>query len=450
MLPALLLFATFGVYASTAARTQVNDDAYAASAGAWRIAATGAPYFEGVDLERVHGSFPHDHQWIGAAPNGHVTALRSVGPILAAVPFYLLLERDSDPDSFSVMPGGLAASFLTALAVLLIFLALRHGLPDGKALAASLVFAFATPTWSVSANGMWTHPLTQLGVAGAAYSASRKRLWLAGIFLGVGMLGRPHVALIAAFFGLGLSVLRRDARPAIRVAIPTLGALGLIELWNRVVLGTWSLAGAYGDGPIVNSARGAGSGGDWQLRNYVGFLVSADKGFLVWSPMVLVMLPAVVRAWKEVPDWSRALAAGGVVYSVVQIRMNIFTGGDAFHAYRHALELLTCITPLFALSIHRLGRFGRLALPVVLAVQFAAFSLGASVEGAWVQPREVWTHNGFIEAFRIQPAITGPWLVICLVVGLAISLHVIRAELSTGGRKSRIPENDDRLGGSAP
>ena len=346
--------------------------------------------------------------------------------MVAAVPFYAILDRSADPASFTVMPGGIAASFYCALAVALLFLALRRYLPDKAALGATLVFAFTTPTWSVSANGMWTHPLTQLGIAGAAYSASRNRWWLTGAFFGVGMLGRPHVALVAAVLGVGVSVLRRDPRPAVRVAIPTLASLGLIELWNRCVLGTWSIGGAYGDRVVVHSAQGAGDGGGWQLRNYAGFLISADKGFLVWTPIVIVLLPAVVRAWQTAPDWSRVLAAGGLLYSLIQMRLNIFTGGDTFHAYRHALELLTCITPLLAFAVHRTGRIGRTMLPVLIAVQFAAFSLGALFEGPWVEPSQVWTTNGFVLMLRLQPVAAGSWLLVCLLVGAVAAVRTSR------------------------
>jgi alpha-1,2-mannosyltransferase len=424
----VLFLATFCVYAVTAAHDAINDDAYAASAGAWRIAATGNPYFDGVDLDRVKGSFFVNGKWIEEAPNGHVTPLRSAGPIVAGVPFYLLLGHDPDPDTFSVMPGGVAASFLTAGAVLLVFLTVRRKLPDPAALAVALVFGFATPTWSVSADGLWTHSLTQLGLAGAAFCAGRDRWWLAGMFFGVGMFGRPHIALVAAVVGLGVTLSRRRLGPGFQVALPSLAALLLLEVWNWFVLGTLSLGGAYGDSKVAAVAQGVGarSGGTPEWVNYAGFLFSADRGMFVWSPMIPLLIPAVVRARRELPDWTVWLALGGVAYSVVQLRLNPFTGGDSYHGYRHALELLTCITPMLAFSLHRAGRVARALLPVVVAVQVAAFALGAVIQGAWVLPRQVWTHNGFLETFRFGPVIVSSWLVACILVGVVVSVRLER------------------------
>jgi alpha-1,2-mannosyltransferase len=437
----VLFLVSFCVYAATAARQAINDDAYAASAGAWRIASTGAPYFDGVDLERVRGSFYVNGKWIEEAPNGHVTPLRSAGPIIAGVPFYLILGHDPDPDTFTVLPGGIAASFLTAGTVLLVFLTVRRKLPDPAALAVALVFGFATPTWSVSADGLWTHPLTQLGLAGAAFSASRNRWWLAGVFLGVGMFGRPHIALVAAVLGLGVTVSRRRLGPGFQVALPSIAALLLLEVWNWFVLGTLSVGGAYGDSKVAAVAQGVSAqGGDTpEWVNYAGFLFSADRGMFVWSPMIPLLIPAVVRARRELPDWTWLLAAGGVLYVFVQMRLNPFTGGDTFHAYRHGLELLTCIAPLFAFAVHRVGRIGQMVLPVVLAVQFAAFSLGAVVQGAWVEPSEVWTHNGFVLMLALVPAAAGSWLGICVLAGVLTSAKLNRdryARLRVTGYRS--------------
>ena len=88
---------------------------------------------------------------------------------------------------------------------------------------------------------LWTHPVTQLGLAGAAFAASRSRWWLAGAFLGVGMLGRPHLALVAAILGVGMAWSKRDFKPILQVAAPTVAALGVLLVWNRWMFGLWSV-----------------------------------------------------------------------------------------------------------------------------------------------------------------------------------------------------------------
>lgn len=427
----MLVLGVFGLYASTAEHEAINTDAYAASVGAWRIATAGTPFLDGLDVEAIEGTHGvstggnMNGQWLSESANGHVTAQRMAGPILAGVPFYWLLADGTSEADFSLVPGAVAASALSALAVLLVFLALRRHAPPALAVTGALVFALATPTWSVSANGLWTHPVTQLGLAGAAYASSRNRWWLAGLFLGIGMFGRPHVALVAAVLGLGVAWSRRDWRVVPAVAAPTMGALGLLAAWNRAVHGEWSIGGAY-SGAVERAAGGVGEElGFDQLANYAGFLVSLDRGFLVWSPVVLLLLPAVWRARRALPDWSLWLALGGLLYTFFQLRLNYFAGGTGFHGYRHGLELLTCLTPALVLSAPWLGRAGRLLVPVVVAAQVAAFTLGAVAEGFFVPLDQVWTDNGFWLALRTSPSVVGAWLAICLAVGLVVAVRYV-------------------------
>lgn len=431
VLPLLLLLAVFGVYAATTERQAVNTDAYAASAGAWRIATAGTPWFDGLDvtaLDGTHGSNDGGNangQWLAPSANGHVTAQRMPGPIIAGVPFYWMLADGTSEADFSLLPGGLAASLLSALAVMLLFLALRRRVPLALALGGALVFAFATPTWSTSANGLWTHPVTQLGIAGATYALSRDKWWLVGVFLGLGMLGRPHLALIAAIVGVGMAWSRRDWRVAVAVALPTIASLGLMATWNRAVHGLWSIGGAYSDAVIGRAATGVEQLGYNQVTNYLGFLVSLDRGFLVWSPVVLLFVPAMLRARRVIPDWSIWLALGGVIYTFFQLRLNYFAGGVGFHGYRHGLELLTCLVPVLVLSAPYLGPVARRLAPVAIAVQLAAFTIGATLEAYFVDLDDVWTDNSFWLALRYNPGVVGSWLTFAIVIGALVGLRYI-------------------------
>ncbi len=128
--------------------------------------------------------------------------------------------------------------------------------------------------------------------------------------------------------------------------------------------------------------------------------VSADRGILVWTPVLLVLLPALVRSWRELPDWSRWLVVGGLVYTAFQARFSIFTGGDGFYGYRHGLEFLVCAAPAFALSAGRMGRVARHLVGPVLALQFAAIAVGAMSNGFFVLRTDVWVDNSFWLALR--------------------------------------------------
>jgi alpha-1,2-mannosyltransferase len=421
----VLFLATFTIFALTACRAYTHIDAHAATVESWKIAATGTPWLEDSMDRRIR-----ENKYIGAAPNGHVVGQRMAGPVIAGIPFYWLLDRDPDVASFSLVPGGVAAAAWTASAVLLMFLALRPRLGTRLSVVSAAVFAFGTPTWSVSANMLWTHPVTQFGLAGAAFAASRSRWWLAGMCLGVGMLGRPHLALVAAILGVGMSWAKRDLKPLLQVAVPTIAALGLLLVWNRWMFGVWSIGGAYG-GKAEAAAGGFHGSDEWsgrfpQVTNYLGFLLSPDRGLLVWTPVVLLLVPALRRGWREFPTWSKLLALGGFAYTFVQLRINYFPGGDGFYGYRHGLELLTCLTPLLAFALPWSGRLARRLMPVVAAMQVGAIMLGAVTETFLVNIDDVWTDNSLWLALRGVPATAGTWMALWAVVGVMASVLVHR------------------------
>lgn len=422
MVTAIAFFLTMlSVFGLTAPRDVIHIDAHAAAVEAWHIAATGSPWLEGdLSREMMHNEF------IARAANGHVVGRRMAGPVVAAIPFYWAMNSDPDPNQFRYLPSALAAATLTALAVLLLMLALRRYIGSSRAIVGAVAVGLATPTWTISANMLWTHPLTQLGIAGAAYGCSRKNYWMAGTFLAFGMLGRPHLAIVAALLGVGIAWRSRRLAPVFALGTPTLSALVVLLFWNRWMFGEWSIGGAYA-GKAGAAVEGFSGSAEWdgpfaQLTNYVGFLVSADRGLFVWTPVVLLMIPAVLRYWRDLPEWAGPLLLGGVAYSIVQLRLNYFPGGDEFYGYRHALELMTCGAPVFVMATVRMGRFAKTLLPVLLAFQLAIITPGALAEGFWLDIDDVWTGNAYLVAWDQRPMLLSAWMGFCLLVAAVFLL----------------------------
>ena len=441
LVPVVLFLVILTAFGLTACRTYSHIDAHAATVESWRIAAAGTPWLE----NSLDGAM-RDNKFIGVAPNGHVVGMRMAGPVIAGIPFYLALNRSPDVADFSRVPGGLASAALTAGAVLLLFLALRPRVGTRVSLGTAVMFAFGTPTWSVSANMLWTHPVTQLGLAGAAYAASRGKWWLAGSFVGIGMMGRPHLALVAAVLGIGLAWAERSIRPLFALAAPSACSLALLLVWGRWMFGVWSLEGGGYGGKVAAAAGGFHGNDEWsgrwaQLTNYLGFLVAPDRGFLVWTPIVLLLVPALLRGWRSIPTWSKLLALGGLVYTAVQLRINYFPGGDGFYGYRHGLELLTCVTPMLALTFPWTGSAARRLLPVVGALQVGAIGLGAVSETFLLPLDDVWSDNSLVAAFRTVPGVAGVWMALWLLVGLVCSVAVAR---SLGDRDTVVSSTSGR------
>lgn len=410
---ALLVFlACLVVYIPTVSKVVVNTDAEANSLAAWQLAQTGRPWMDGLDL-RESGKVSH----YGVGRDGHAVTTRTPGQIWAAAPFYL--GSSPEQSEWTFVRGSVAAAVLTSGAVALLFLALV-GLSAGRplALGGAAVLAFATPLWSVSANALWTHPVTLLGLAGAALASARKRWWLVGAWLGVAMTARVHIALIASVMGLGLAWSLRSPRVAVRVAIPSLLALGVLSIWGKYVFGSWDPRGAYA-GHSLDSMIPSVSQDSGYVVNLAGFLIAPDRGLFVWTPLLVVLLPVVAMSWRSAPAWTRWLALGGLVYALAQVGLNVFHGGDAFFGYRHALELLVAVTPLYVACAARAGRATRILASIAIGAQAGAFLLGSSIETLLLSESEVWRRNALVEALRGHPSDLGvSFLFISTVVAL--------------------------------
>lgn len=329
----LLFLGLLGVYLVTATWIyRVSIDTEAVSLPAWWFAQNGT-----FDLSGWTTSNP----WIVETSQG-VRSNRLPGAIFTNVPAYLLLS----PTAFSVIPSAVTAALVTATAMTLVYLALRAVVAQHIALLATLVLAFATGTWTVSADAAWTHGPAQLGLALGLYGASRGRYAVSGLGFAWSILTRPHTAVIAACVGVAESLEQRRWRPVLVTgATAFLGVLGLFA-YHRITLGQWSLLGSYSanaDAALNPVARA------W-LDDVSGLFISPERGILIYSTFVLLLLPGIPRAWRHSPAWVKGAAVGGVVYLGVQLSGNVFHGGSAFYGYRLPLEALVALTPLLALS----------------------------------------------------------------------------------------------------
>ncbi|HEX3298193.1 MAG TPA: hypothetical protein VHR85_15360 [Nocardioides sp.] len=401
---AWLFLVAFAVYALTMSRTLWTTDVYGANWTSWHIVTTGSPWIDGARIPDV-GHRSTELLAIVHTHGGHTAFGRFPGVVAATLPAYVLLGSGA----MSIVPGSLTAALLTAGALTLLFLALRRSLTERQALLAVVLFGFTTPVWTVSANLMWPQTLTVLGIAGMAWASATGRWWWAGVFGGIALWGRVHAAIIVAVLGLAVGLRRRDPGIVLRIGLTSGAFLAASCAWIHWVYGTWNPLGAYDTGTVGANADAY----RFSIPNQLGMWVSPDRGLLVWTPLVLLLLPALVRSWSSLPDWSRSLLVGGLVYTVLGGALNTFTGGDGFYGYRYGLELLASATPALALSHRRMGRVERALFGPVAAVQAFAFLLGGLYENLYLSQTVAWHQNAFVHALdRIGPA---GWVVTALV-----------------------------------
>lgn len=391
--PLGLFLVVFALYAGTVSG-KPSLDVYSADLAAWNIARTGDPV---PDLDRFPRLDQHPLRdvWVVQTADGRDAIGRAPGTIAAGVPAYLVT-----PGGPSAVPAGVMAALLVALAVVLFQRTVRRDVGEGPATLAAMVLALTTPLWTVAADGMWPHTLTVLGILGMAWAARRESWWLVGILGGVALWGRLHTAVICAVLGVTVALVRRRPDIALRVGVPSLTALGLLSVWARWMYGRWDPTSAYRVNDFTASADSYGL----DVVNHLGTWVSPDRGILVWTPLVALMLPALVRSWRTLPDWSRALLVGGLVYTFLQTSLSRFSGGDTFYGYRIGIEMLVCAAPALALSIPGMGRAARACWMPLAALQWIFAFTGAVVNaGLSVAAEDVWTRNAFFSGMAAEP-----------------------------------------------
>lgn len=422
-IPAALFLGVALVYLLTIS-PDPSPDVFSADFAAGHIARTGDPVPDISDFPALDHNIIRE-TWIVETADGREAVGRAPGVIAASVPAYWLLR----PDGVTAIPGGITAALLTAGTVTLLHLTLRRRIGTRHALLASLLFGLTTPVWSVAADGLWPHTLTCFGIIGMAWAADQRSKrarcegrpatqwwWLVGLFGGVALWGRLHVALICAVLALAVALVRRTPAIVVRAGLASGAMLGLMACWTHWMYGSWDPSAGYRAGDFTGNVASYLV----DVSNYLGFLVAPDRGLLVWTPLLLVLAPALVRGWGELPDWSRALVVAGTGYLLVQAVLNRFSGGDQFYGYRIPLELLACLTPALALSAHRMGPFARRAFAPVAVLQLVMITPGAVVDGFSLKVAHVWHRNAFVWGPVDRPLLWGGLVLGALVAAAGV------------------------------
>jgi hypothetical protein len=217
---------------------------------------------------------------------------------------------------------------------------------------------------------------------------------------------------VACVVGILLAWWRRDVRILVRIGVPTVTALLVLSAWALYVSGTPSPLGGYGKS-TGDLAFGKGT----YVTSLPGFLVSPERGMLVWTPVLFLVAAAMWAGWRAAPDWTKALFAGGVAYTLLQIYVNPY-GGDYFWGYRHGLELLVTLTPLAVATARSWSMMARQLLPWVVGVQFAVIAFGSVFDAS---PRVIygdeWRGNSLLVLIGESPVVVPALLLLLALAG---------------------------------
>jgi hypothetical protein len=340
---AALFLAVWVVYLLTATYDsyQVNDNRAVAIA-AWSLGARGTlalpPEWEGT------------FTWDAPGIDGNLYTDRFPGAIFTAAPAYAIADligwadQPSHPIFLNFAPAGVTAATVAALSVAVLFLVFRRLSDRRTSLVAAGLFAFGTASWSVTADAMWTHGPTSLALALGTLALSSERFASSGAAFAFGILARPQTAVVPAVVGIWSGVTRRSVRPILAVGLTSVVGVAAVSVYTRSLFGSWLPLAGY-DAAKVESVVTTATG-DFAVR-LAATMLHQDRGVLLYTPVLFLLLPFIHRGWRIAPTWVRSSAVAGAVYLVVQLRSNVWHGGQSFFGSRLTIETLVLTAPLF-------------------------------------------------------------------------------------------------------
>lgn len=330
--------------------------------------------------------------------DGHYYSSYPVLPGIMAVPVYVIptllgLFDESEPD-FSTdvsITSKVAAALFAALSVAFVYLACRRLFAPPWALGATLLYAFATGTLSTSSQGLWQHGPAQLWLALALWcflpsggDTGTSRLGpvaalFGGISLGLAVAARSVMAVPAAV--LFVYAFRRNWRAVPLLLIGPLVAGGLLAWYNFHHFGTLLGGEAYLGRlhPTMHGERGS-----WKadfLPGLYGLLFSANRGLIVFTPLVLVAAAGVELGWRKknlaVLKW---LAGAAALTLLVYGFYSVWWGGWCYGP-RYACDVLPLVAVLMAAGLERAWRVPARPRARVALVLTAAYCVAVQLVG---------------------------------------------------------------------
>lgn len=331
--------------------------------------------------------------WGVTTPDGRVHVNRFPGVALWASPAYAVhhlvapTPPPAHPFLVDLRPAAWTAAVTVAAAGGVLYAVLRRVVPRPWAGAGAGVLVLGTGLWSVAADSLWPHGPAVLALATLLLAWQRGRRGdplLAAGAAALTVLVRPHLAVATVL--VGADALRRGAERRVGVAtlVGTAAGLALLVLYTRHVFGTWTPTAGY---DVAAHLGGLATNSPWQtVRAFTLALVGAERGALLWWPVVGAGAVLAAVRWRDLPAWTVASALAGLAYLVVQVRAVGHLGGADFFGPRISLEPLVLAAPALVVGAHAAatmpGRAWRRGIATAVLTVTAAGSVGLHAFGA--------------------------------------------------------------------
>jgi hypothetical protein len=284
-----------------------------------------------------------------------------------------------------------AAVLIAASSVVMFFHLARQFFSRQIAGAVTLIFAFASTTWSASSQGLWQHGTLNLLVVTLLVllvGKQRDRRWLilAGIVWGLIPGTRPTAGLLCLpALVYCLWQYRRRSWLFIGGGLSCLPAL----IWNTY----WFKSPILGGYQLQPSDIGIAH----FPTSFPGLLFSPSRGLFICSPILLLAMPGLWLLWqrrRHSADWlilAFALAGAGIIWNY-SCFMNWWGGGSYGPRLLTDLLPILCLLGGYGLTMVEKIRWSRWLRSVIatLILALACYSTLVQYAGVVLSPFSNW------------------------------------------------------------
>ncbi len=311
----------------------------------------------------------------------HVYSAYTIGPALLALPVYLVpvlsgIEAGSEE---AEALEKYAATGITVLSVLFLFLALAHLISRWWAIVFALVYGLGTSSLSISSQALWQHGPSQMMLSLTLFLLVRaekideRHMPFAALALGAAATMRALNLFVA--LPLGIWLLLRHRRQVLPCLVAFLMPLAPLLVYYLIVFGAPSPTFENIEIDLLSWFK--------QIPLYEGLfgsLFGLARGLFVYSPVLLFAVGGVVIAARTRDGLAIAVAAGAVLVMLLVGKWFMWWGG---HCY--GPRLLADIGPLLCFLFYPLANLlSRRKLAAAAFFSVAVVSIGIHLLGAFM------------------------------------------------------------------
>jgi hypothetical protein len=282
--------------------------------------------------------------------NGHYASLFPIVTPILILPFYIIpvtILNIPMTDLSLLTMGKFCAAVISALACIFIFLACKKFVSWKIALATTLIFAFATSTWSISSQALYAHGVVELLLSAALFLMVRNEsgesltnIVLLGIISGLFVFNRPSDAIL--IIPVVLYVFRFYFEKFKYFLVFAIIAGSPFLIYNLYVFG--NPLGGYM--PIASRLGFNVT----TFINYIGLIAAPNKGLLVFSPVLILAVIGFFLIWNK-PE-NRLYTVLQYFIPVILLNLAIYAlFDDWFGGNFYGSRYLTAVLPVLAIGI---------------------------------------------------------------------------------------------------